>query len=71
MIAYAVIWVYVFTLPWQNLVEIPGVGTLNRTVAQLAVAVTVMTVLMRGRFRPQITPEDPALVSAIEAQLPS
>jgi glutathione peroxidase len=24
-----------------------------------------------GRFRPQITPEDPALVSAIEAQLPS
>src|SRR5215207_8483687 len=24
-----------------------------------------------GRFRPQVTPEDPALVSAIEAQLPS
>jgi len=23
-----------------------------------------------GRFRPQVTPEDPALVSAIEAQLP-
>jgi glutathione peroxidase len=24
-----------------------------------------------GRFRPQVTPEDPALVAAIEAQLPS
>jgi glutathione peroxidase len=24
-----------------------------------------------GRFRPQVTPDDPALVSAIEAQLPS
>jgi glutathione peroxidase len=24
-----------------------------------------------GRFRPQVTPEDPALVQAIEAQLPS
>ncbi len=24
-----------------------------------------------GRFRPQVTPEDPALVGAIEAQLPS
>jgi glutathione peroxidase len=24
-----------------------------------------------GRFRPQVTPEDPALLSAIEAQLPS
>ena len=24
-----------------------------------------------GRFRPQVTPEDPALVTAIEAQLPS
>jgi glutathione peroxidase len=24
-----------------------------------------------GRFRPQVTPEDPALVEAIEAQLPS
>jgi glutathione peroxidase len=24
-----------------------------------------------GRFRPQVTPEDPVLVSAIEAQLPS
>ena len=24
-----------------------------------------------GRFRPQVTPEDPTLVSAIEAQLPS
>jgi glutathione peroxidase len=24
-----------------------------------------------GRFRPQVTPEDPALVSAIEDQLPS
>ena len=23
-----------------------------------------------GRFRPQVTPEDPALVAAIEAQLP-
>jgi glutathione peroxidase len=24
-----------------------------------------------GRFRPQVTPEDPALVAAIEEQLPS
>ena len=29
-LAYAALWVFIFALPWQNLIVLPGIGTISR-----------------------------------------
>jgi O-antigen ligase len=52
MLAYAALWIFVFTLPWENaLVIIPGVGVVTKITGGLALAAAVGVVLMSGRLR--------------------
>ncbi|WP_299429825.1 O-antigen ligase family protein [uncultured Meiothermus sp.] len=50
-LAYAVLWLYVFTIPWENVLLIPGVGTLSRYVGILAAVVTLAYVVTSGHLR--------------------
>ncbi|MCS7058377.1 MAG: O-antigen ligase family protein [Meiothermus sp.] len=50
-LAYGLLWLYVFTLPWENVLLIPGLGTLSRYVGILAALATVAYVLTSGRLR--------------------
>ena len=51
-IAYAALWMFVFTLPWENaIVIVPGVGVVTKLTGGLALAATMGIVLISGRVR--------------------
>ena len=49
--AYVALWIFVFVLPWENMVVISGLGTLSRVVGTLALVVTAFAPLISGRLR--------------------
>jgi O-antigen ligase len=51
-VAYAALWVFVFTLPWESaLVVVPGVNVLTKVTGGLALAAALGIVVMSGRVR--------------------
>ena len=42
---------YIFSVPWDNIVTIPGLGTVARLAGMAVVGATILTVLLEGRFR--------------------
>jgi len=51
-VAFSALWLFVFTIPWQNAFVLPGFGTIARVVGVLAVAFTLLAVAASGRVRP-------------------
>lgn len=43
--------VLVFTIPWDNVVDLPGLGTLNKLIGSLVAAVWVLNVVLTGKMR--------------------
>lgn len=54
-IAYALLWAFVFAVPWENIVLLPGIGTVGRLLGLIAAPVGIVAILMRGRLRPLST----------------
>ena len=52
MLAYLAVCFYVFSVPWQNALILPGVGTIARGAALVAFGITALEVLVRARLRP-------------------
>jgi O-antigen ligase len=50
-VAYAILWVFVFSLPWERFLVLPGVAIISRVTGAAAVGLTVVAVAMAGRFR--------------------
>ncbi len=50
-LAFLVLWLYVFSIPWENVLLIEGMGTLSRYVGILMATVTLGYVLASGRLR--------------------
>jgi O-antigen ligase len=50
--AFALLWCFVFVLPWEEVVHLPGFGSVPRLVGLLACVVGVLEVLARGSLRP-------------------
>jgi O-antigen ligase len=50
--AFASLWLLVFTIPWQNAIVIPELGTISRIVGGLVVAFTILAVVWTRRIRP-------------------
>ncbi|MCL6526898.1 MAG: O-antigen ligase family protein [Thermaceae bacterium] len=50
-LAYYLLWLYVFTIPWENIITLPGLGTLSRLVGITAVGVGFLHVLLVGRVQ--------------------
>lgn len=51
VLAHILTWMFVFTVPWQNVVVIPGLGTISKVLGIAAIGATLVHVLMRGRIR--------------------
>lgn len=54
MLAHIFVWLFVFTVPWQNMLVLPGLGTVSAILGLGAIAATIVHVILRGRVRPLI-----------------
>ena len=52
MLAHIFTWLFVFAIPWQNMVVFPGLGTISKLFGAAAIGATFLTVVMRGKVRP-------------------
>jgi O-antigen ligase len=50
-IAYAALWIFVFAVPWDRLVTLPGVNIVSKLTGGLALGLTIFAVLFTGRVR--------------------
>lgn len=50
-IAYAALWIFVFAVPWENILVIPGIGTISRLTGMAALGLAVLAVVITGRVR--------------------
>ena len=51
MLARFFVWIFVFSIPWQNMVVFPGLGTISKLFGAAAIGATLLMVVMRGRIR--------------------
>ena len=55
-VVYLLMLAMIFTLPWENVLNLPGLGRISKLIGLLAAATWVATVLITGRFRePKVT----------------
>jgi O-antigen ligase len=50
-IAYAALWVFVFAIPWEKILALPGLAIVARLTGGTALALTVVAVVLAGRIR--------------------
>ncbi|MEP7227129.1 MAG: O-antigen ligase family protein [Gemmatimonadales bacterium] len=50
-IGFVAVWMVVFAIPWENVLILPGVGTITRLLGMIAVGITLCVILVRGRLR--------------------
>ena len=48
---YPFLWIFVFSLPWERILLLPGIAIVSRVTGGLAVGVALLTVVLSGRFR--------------------
>jgi O-antigen ligase len=51
MLAHIFVWLFVFSVPWENVMVIPGLGAFSRILGIAAIAAISLHVLLRGRLR--------------------
>ena len=54
VLAHIFVWLFVFTVPWQNMLVLPGVGTVSALAGAMAIVATVLNLALSGRVRPFI-----------------
>jgi len=50
-IAYAALWVFVFSVPWERIFVLPGISIVPKATGAVAVSLALLAALMTGRFR--------------------
>ncbi len=50
-LAYAPLWIFVFTVPWERLLVLPGVAIIPRVTGALALGLALLAVVISGRLR--------------------
>lgn len=50
-LAYAALWVFVFSVPWERIIVLPGVSIVSRAAGGLALGLTLLSVVISGRIR--------------------
>jgi O-antigen ligase len=51
-LAYAALWMFVFSVPWERMIVIPGVGILSRLTGMIALGLALIAMVVTGRMRP-------------------
>jgi O-antigen ligase len=50
-VAYMALWVFVFVVPWELLVSLPGLSIASRGTGAIAVGLTMLAIVVHGRVR--------------------
>lgn len=50
-IAYVAVWLFVFAIPWENTLVIPGLGTISKLLGMIAIALAILAAVVSGRLR--------------------
>jgi O-antigen ligase len=50
-LAYAALWVFVFSIPWENVIVIHGLGAVSRLTGMLAAGIAGLAIVVSGRMR--------------------
>jgi O-antigen ligase len=50
-IAYAALWIFVFSVPWERIIVLTGVSIITRLLGALALGLALFAVLISGRLR--------------------
>ena len=50
-LAYAALWVFVFSVPWERILVLPGVSIIPKVTGAVAVSLALLAAVMSGRFR--------------------
>jgi O-antigen ligase len=50
-LAYGAVWIFVFSVPWENAIGIPGLGAISRLTGMVALSLAVLAALVSGRVR--------------------
>jgi hypothetical protein len=50
-LAYAALWAFVFSVPWERLIVIEGVGILSRLTGMIALGFALIAMVITGRMR--------------------
>src|SRR3712207_314213 len=50
-VAYGALWLFVFTLPWERILVLPGVSIVSRVTGGLALVLAILAVVVSGQFR--------------------
>jgi O-antigen ligase len=50
-IAYAALWFFVFSVPWENVLVIPGFGIISKLMGMVALALALLAAVTSGRLR--------------------
>jgi O-antigen ligase len=50
-LAYGALWAFIFAVPWENMISVPGIGTISKFLGMIALACTVFAALVNGRVR--------------------
>jgi O-antigen ligase len=50
-LAYAALWLFIFSLPWESIIRFPGVAIVSRGTGALALGIALFAIVMTGRVR--------------------
>jgi O-antigen ligase len=50
-VAYAGLWIFVFAVPWERLIVLPGLSIVTRATGALALGLTLLAIVISGRVR--------------------
>lgn len=50
-LAYAVLWIFVFSIPWERMLRLPGVSIVPRVAGAVALGLALLAVVISGRLR--------------------
>jgi O-antigen ligase len=50
-IAYGALWIFVFSIPWERIIVMPGVSVMPKVTGALALALAALAAVVDGRFR--------------------
>ena len=50
-LGFAFVWLFIFSVPWENMSVIEGLGTIGRTIGMVAFGFGILAVLDRGKLR--------------------
>lgn len=50
-LAYGALWIFVFSVPWENVLAVPGLGAITRLTGMVALGLALLAAVFSGRFR--------------------